>query len=34
MRLNPDHPTSLLYEKQGDGYKLIGVMYTAPKYTE
>ncbi|HUJ94993.1 MAG TPA: hypothetical protein VLW84_07005 [Terriglobales bacterium] len=31
MRFNPDHPTSLLYEKQGDGYKLIGVMYTAPK---
>lgn len=29
---NPDHPTSLLYEKQGDGYRLIGVMYTAPKY--
>jgi hypothetical protein len=29
---NPDHPTSLLYEKNGDGYKLIGVMYTAPKY--
>jgi len=28
---NPDHPTSLLYEKQGDGYKLIGVMYTASK---
>ena len=28
---NPDHPTSLLYEKQGEGYKLIGVMYTAPK---
>jgi hypothetical protein len=28
---NPDHPTSLLYEKHGDGYKLIGVMYTAPK---
>jgi hypothetical protein len=28
---NPDHPTSLLYEKTGDGYKLIGVMYTAPK---
>ena len=24
-------PTSLLYEKQGDGYKLIGVMYTAKK---
>ena len=29
--LNPEHPTSLLYEKQGDSYKLIGVMYTAPK---
>jgi hypothetical protein len=28
---NPEHPTSLLYEKQGDDYKLIGVMYTAPK---
>jgi hypothetical protein len=28
---NPDHPTSLLYEKRGDDYKLIGVMYTAPK---
>ena len=28
---NPEHPTSLLYEKQSDGgYKLIGVMYTAP----
>jgi len=31
MRFNPDHPTSLLYEKHGDDYKLIGVMYTAPK---
>jgi hypothetical protein len=33
---NPDHPTSLLYEKTGDGgYKLIGAMYTAPKsFTE
>jgi hypothetical protein len=28
---NPDHPTSLLYEKNGSDYKLIGVMYTAPK---
>ena len=29
---NPDHPTSLLYEKTADGgYKLIGAMYTAPK---
>ncbi len=28
---NPQHPTSLLYQKTGDGgYKLIGVMYTAP----
>jgi hypothetical protein len=35
MSFNPEHPTSLLYEKQGDGYKLIGVMYTAPKrFTE
>jgi len=32
QHFNPDHPTSLLYEKQGDGYKLLGVMYTAPKY--
>jgi hypothetical protein len=30
---NPDHPTSLLYEKEGDNnYKIIGVMYTAPKH--
>jgi hypothetical protein len=35
MHFNPEHPTSLLYEKRGDGYKLIGVMYTAPKrFTE
>jgi hypothetical protein len=32
FRFNPEHPTSLLYEKHGDGYKLIGVMYTAPKH--
>jgi hypothetical protein len=31
FRFNPGHPTSLLYEKHGDDYKLIGVMYTAPK---
>ena len=31
FKFNPDHPTSLLYEKHGDDYKLIGVMYTAPK---
>ena len=24
-------PTSLLYEKTGDGYKLVGAMYTAPR---
>jgi len=30
QHFNPDHPTSLLYEKRGGGYKLIGVMYTAP----
>jgi hypothetical protein len=35
LRFNPDHPTSLLYEKHGNDYKLIGVMYTAPKrYSE
>ena len=28
---NPEHPTSLLYAKHGEDYKLIGVMYTAPK---
>lgn len=31
FHFNPDHPTSLLYEKQGDDYKLIGLMYTAPR---
>jgi hypothetical protein len=30
-RFDPLQPTSLLYEKQGDGYKLIGVMYTDAK---
>ncbi|HMK29696.1 MAG TPA: hypothetical protein VK473_08445 [Terriglobales bacterium] len=31
FRLNPEHPTSLLYEKTADGgWKLIGAMYTAP----
>ena len=35
MHFNPDHPTSLLYEKHGDDYKLVGVMYTAPRsFTE
>ena len=31
FRFNSEHPTSLLYEKHGDDYKLIGVMYTARK---
>jgi hypothetical protein len=31
IHFNPEHPTSLLYEKHGDDYTLIGVMYTAPK---
>src|ERR1700733_10959470 len=35
FKFNPEHPTSLLYEKNGDGYRLVGVMYTAPKrFTE
>lgn len=29
-RFNVEHPTSLLYEKASAGYRLIGVMYTAP----
>jgi hypothetical protein len=31
VSFNPEHPTSLLYEKHDADYKLIGVMYTAPK---
>ena len=35
FRFNPENPTSLLYEKDGDGYRLVGLMYTAPKrFTE
>lgn len=35
FRFDPEHPTSLLYEKYGNNYKLVGVMYTAPKrFTE
>ncbi|HYP50353.1 MAG TPA: hypothetical protein VEQ34_05370, partial [Pyrinomonadaceae bacterium] len=34
-QFNPEHPTSLLYEKTGNNYRFIGVMYTAPaNYTE
>ena len=29
-QFNPEHPTSLLYEKSRGGYELVGVMYTAP----
>lgn len=28
---DPARPTSLLYRKTADGYKLVGAMYTAPK---
>lgn len=32
---DPTRPTSLLYKKVGDGYQLVGAMYTAPKrFTE
>jgi len=35
FHFNAEHPTSLLYEKHGNDYKLVGVMYTAPKrFTE
>ncbi len=30
FEFDPTKPTSLLYEKHGDDYKLIGAMYTAP----
>lgn len=30
FRFDPTKPTSLLYEKHGNDYKLIGAMYTAP----
>jgi hypothetical protein len=35
FRFDPTKPTSLLYEKKGSDYKLIGAMYTAPvRFTE
>ena len=35
FRFDASRPTSLLYEKNGNGYKLIGAMYTAPvRFTE
>ncbi|MCI0352154.1 MAG: hypothetical protein L0Z53_22265 [Acidobacteriales bacterium] len=30
FRLNPERPTSLLYEQKGNDYRLIGAMFTAP----
>lgn len=29
---DPARPTSLLYEKTSNGYKLVGAMYTAPRF--
>lgn len=35
ISFDPTKPTSLLYEKHGSDYKLIGAMYTAPmRFTE
>jgi len=35
LGFEPEHPTSLLYKKNGEDYTLIGLMYTAPKrFTE
>ncbi len=31
FRFDPAEPTSLLYEKTRDGYRLVGAMYTAPR---
>jgi hypothetical protein len=31
FRFDPSQPSSLLYRKRGDGYELIGAMYTARK---
>ena len=31
FHFNPEHPTALLYDVDGEGYKLTGLMYTAPK---
>jgi hypothetical protein len=30
VEFDPEHPTSLLYEKTSDGFRLVGAMYTAP----
>jgi hypothetical protein len=31
LHFDPTQPTSLLYRKTGDGYELVGAMYTMPK---
>jgi hypothetical protein len=31
LSFDPARPTSLLYRKTGDGYRLVGAMFTAPK---
>ncbi len=31
FRFNPARPTSLLYKRVGDGWELVGAMYTAPQ---
>jgi hypothetical protein len=31
MKFDPSRPTSLLYKKIGNGYELVGAMYTMPK---
>jgi hypothetical protein len=33
VHFDPSQPTSLLYEKVGDDYRLVGAMYTAPRWT-
>lgn len=33
IHFDPEHPTSLLYQKTKDGYRLVGAMYTAPANT-
>ncbi len=32
FHFNAAEPTSLLYEKTSDGYRLVGAMYTAPRW--
>jgi len=31
LKFDPSRPTSLLYKKAGNGYELVGAMYTMPK---